>query len=92
MIAFCISVKKSNFVSAAKMSAPVTLTSLLVDSSHVSGLDLNPKSMEYTEPQIVGHELGPVVTFSDLLQLGADCTVLGNDYISDAGKNHTKKS
>jgi hypothetical protein len=33
----------------------------------------------------LGHELGPVVAFSDLLELGADCTVLDDEFISETG-------
>ena len=44
------------------------------------------KMLDCIESQIVGHELGPVVAFSDLLELGADCTVLGDDYINEHGE------
>ena len=46
----------------------------------------NHKMLDCIESQIVGHELGPVVAFSDLLELGADCTVLGDDYLNEHGK------
>jgi hypothetical protein len=50
-------------------------------------LDVGTKMMECTGPQLGGHDgLGPVVAFSDLLELGADCTVLGDDdYINERG-------
>jgi hypothetical protein len=87
------------------MSAEVQLSSLVpllnVDQSEqvvteivqcVETQILGQKMLNCIESQIVGHELGPVVAFSDLLELGADCTVLGDDYINEHGKTIYKEN
>ena len=69
------------------MTSGVQLTSLVPIIHSEVDLDVTAKMMECNETQLEGHDgLGPVVAFADLLELGADCTVLGDDdYIHERG-------
>ena len=54
------------------MSTSCQLYSFVVDATEVQGLDSVPMTSGPSD-------INPVITFSDLLQLGADCTVLGTE-------------